>query len=172
MTTQNHYSLELRLAETELETIRLRRQVEQLTAQVQRLAQAPPAPPPAKHYTTPAERTELHERRVYEFQAKLPSIRRIVDFRATNTHTNEVVHVDDYSAPQLERALQKFARLQFISRKHWHGDKALYAVCRKLFAAHGAIQRHAGGCKWTWHAWPHERHTCAARIMAALSRQN
>lgn len=166
MATQNETLLELRLGELELEVIRLRRQVQKLEV-APKTAPAPPAkatPPPA--------RTELHERRIYEFQAKLPPIRRIVDFRATNTHTNEVVHVDDYSAPQLERALQKFSRLQFPTRQLWKGRNELYSVARKLFSQAGAIQKHAGSNKWHWAAWPHERRAVCARILAGISRQN
>ncbi len=171
MTTAQHLLLEHRLAETELETIRLRRQVEQLTAQVQRLAQAP-APPPTKHFTPPAERTIVHQRVGYAFEAKLPPVRRVIDFRSHNTHTNEVVDVDNYSASQLERACQKFSRLQFPTRQLWKGRNELYSVAKKLFAQAGAIQKHAGSNKWHWAAWPHERRAVCARIVSALSRQN
>ena len=171
MTTQNELLLEHRVSETELETIRLRRQVDELTTQVRRLAQAP-APPPAKSYQPPAERNVIHEKRTYDFFAKLPETRLLVDFRATNKNTNEVVHIGYFSPTQIERACQKFSRLQFPTRRLWKGSTRLYSVARRLFAQHGAIVQHKGSRVWHWTAWPHERRACAARISAALSRQN
>ncbi len=171
MSTQNELLLEHRVSETELETIRLRRQVEELTAQVRRLAQAPTATP-APRYTPPAERTTIHEKKSFDFFAKLPPVRKLVDFHTTNTASGETLRLENYSVAQIERACQQFSRLQFVSRKKWKGNRWLYGVARKLFAQAGAIVQHPGSRVWSWCTWPHERRAVCARIVAALSRQN
>jgi len=171
MSSQNELLLEHRVSETELETIRLRRQVEELTAQVRRLAQAP-APLPTKSYQPPAERTTIHQTRHYDFEARLPPARLVVDFFSRNKNTNDVVHIGYFSPTQIERACQKFSRLQFPTRKLWKGNTRLYSVARRLFAQHGAIQQHTGSRVWHWAAYPGERRACAARIVAGLSPKN
>lgn len=173
MTSQNDLLLEHRVAQAELETIQLRRQVSELTAQVRQLAQAPARAEPAKHYTHPHDRTVIHERRGYEFFAKLPPVRKVIDLAATNTATGETILTEGYSLAQLTRALQQFSRLQFPNRRcGWKGNRWLYGIAKKLFAQRGAIVRHPGSKVWSWCIWPHQRREVCARIVEGLSRKS
>ena len=174
MTTQHDLLLEHRLSQAESETIQLRRQVEQLTAQVQRLVQtqAAPAPAQAKRYTPPAERATVHEKKTYDFFAKLPDVRKVVDFRVTNQASGEALLLEGFSVAQLTRACQQFSRLQFPNRRAWKGNRWLYGPAKKLFAQAGAIVQHPGSRTWAWCIWPHERRAVCARIVEALSPKN
>jgi len=167
MTTQNELVLEHRISELELELHHLRKQVEKLATEQPTTAVATPA-----KFTPPAERTTIHQKRSYDFFAKLPPARTVIDFRTHNTATDDTLRIDDYSAAQIERACQQFSRLQFVSRKKWKGNRWLYGVARKLFAQAGAIVQHPGSRVWSWCTWPHERRAVCARIVSALSRQN
>lgn len=168
LTTQNELLLEHRVSELELELHHLRKQVE-------RLAAAPPQPaaaPPAKRHPAPGERTVIHEKRAYDFFAKLPPVRKVIDLQATNTATGETVRTDGYSLAQLTRACQQFSRLQFPNRRAgWKGNRWLYGIAKNLFAQHGAIVQHPGSRKWSWVIWPHERRALCARIVDGLSRK-
>lgn len=171
MTTQNDLLLEYRISEAETVVHRLERQIEQLSAEVRRLAQAP-VQQPAPRFTQPQPRTIVHEKRVYDFEAKLPEARRVVDFFSRNKTTNQTVHIGYFSPAQIVYALQKFSRLQFPTRRLWKGNTRLYSVARRLFAQHGAIQQHKGSRVWHWVDSPGERRACAARIAAGLSPKN
>ena len=97
MTTQNDLLLEHRISELELVVHRLERQLSKLAT-----TPAPAPPPPAK-YTAPAARTVIHEKRVYDFEAKMPAARLVVDFFSRNKNTTDVVHIGYFSPTQIER---------------------------------------------------------------------
>ncbi len=165
MTTQNDLLLEHRLSELELELSRLRREV-------QRLTPAPASQAPAQgRYASPRPTTAVHQTRQYEFVSRIPTVAKIIDYRATDRRTGNVLTLDEWSAPQLERAAYKFAKLPAPTRSEWKGDRALFGAILKLFAHFGAIAQDPKTRKWSWGCWRHERLSVAKEIIASLTHK-